>query len=251
MKTQAILSEKRVVVTGASSGLGEQCAIAFARHGASVVIIARRRSRLVEVERTIRKFGGDVLPVIADLTMLTDIKRVRSIVNTKVGGCDILINNAGVYLGDVCLLETNIEDWSLLLNTNLRAPYLLCQSFIPGMIGRGYGRVVNITSATNNLVGVGLFRISKIGLEVLTAVLAAELEDTGVSATAFNPGWMKTETCSSGYSPMCAARALVDLVQWKTSLLNGTFINLTHKGRGYRLNQRIAGHGQFGSIQVL
>lgn len=233
-------------MTGASAGLGEQIATVFAGLGATVVVIARRQRRLTNLTRRIVANGGRGFLIRADLTKTSDIKAITSIVNNKLHGCDVLINNAGVYLGETPLAETNIQDWNKLIGTNLRAPYLLCKAFVPGMINQNRGLIINIISGTNDLEGVGLFRISKIGLEVVTAVLAAELEDTGVAALAFNPGWMKTESCLTGRSPRGAARALADLVQRRPASLNGRFVDLKWTGRTYRFSNRHAGKGQFG-----
>lgn len=240
------LSDKRVIVTGASAGLGEQIAIVFAKLGATVVIVARRQTRLINLMRRIVADGGRGFLIRADLTKTNDIKTITSIVNNRLHGCDILINNAGVYLGEAPLTKTDLQDWNSVIDTNLRAPYLLCKALVPGMISQNSGLIINIISATTDLEGVGLFRISKIGLEVLTAVLAAELEGTAVAALAFNPGWMKTETCLSGRSPRGAARALAELVQRKPASLNGRFVDLKWTGRKYRFTNRQAGQGQFG-----
>ena len=235
----------RVLVTGASSGLGAECSLAFASRGASVISVARRRSRLTQVERRIRSLGGRAVSIAADLTKVADIERTATIVG-KEGGVDILINNAGIYLEDSPLIETKLSDWNQLINTNLRSSYLLCKYLVPGMVSRAYGRILNVTSATNHLAGVGVFRISKISLEVLTAVLAEELEGTGVTATALNPGWMRTETCCDGRSPRNVARVVIDLVERSPAFLNGTFIDLKWRGRIAQLCRRPQGRGRYG-----
>jgi NAD(P)-dependent dehydrogenase (short-subunit alcohol dehydrogenase family) len=240
------LSGKTVVVTGASCGLGAECAKHFAKAGAIVLMVARRKSRLIRNVQAIRRCGGEANYVAADLSDFHEIDRIHKTATAYFGGADILINNAGIYEEGSTLIETDISQWRRMLNTNLRAPYLLCQAFIPRMVDRDYGRVVNITSATSHLFGVGPFRVSKVGLEVLTAVLAAELEGSGVTATAFNPNWMKTETSCSGRSPQGAARAITQLVQRSPSFLNGKTIDLRWKGKRYRLCSRLPGSGQYG-----
>ncbi len=218
----------------------------FARLGATVVIVARRQSRLKRLAERISMSGVDPVAITADLRKPFDINQLRLIVNKNLGGCDILINNAGVYLGDCPVFETNLEDWTHVIDTNLRAPYLLCRCFVQGMLKRGHGRIINIISGTRDLEGVGVFRISKIGLEVLTLVLAKELEGCGVAVTAFNPGWMKTETSSSGRSPRGAARAITELVQRQAKALNGRRIDLRWIGRSYQLRTRAKERGRFG-----
>jgi short-subunit dehydrogenase len=240
------LVSKRVVVTGASAGLGAQSALAFATAGANVVLVARRQYRLERLRKAISKNGGNALMVKADLAAPDDIELVHQTVNAQLGGADILINNAGIYEEGTDIIHTALKDWTRMIDVNLRASYLLCHAFVPGMIARGYGRIINVISGTNTLSGVGPFRISKIGLEVLTAVLAEELPDPHITATAFNPGWMKTETSCTGRSPRGPAQALVDLVQREPTFLNGSFVDLQWSGRKYRLCRRVTGRGQFG-----
>lgn len=240
------LAGKRVVITGASSGLGAECAIAFANLGATVVMVARSQRRLQRLAQRISRSRVNPLAIAADVRRPADVSRIRTLVDGKLGGCDMLINNAGVYLGDCPVAETNLDDWTDVIDTNLRAPYLLCRCFIQGMLKRGYGRIINIISGTSDLERVGVFRISKIGLEVLTLVLAAELEGSGVAAAAFNPGWMKTKTSSSGRSPKGAARAITEMVQRQGELLNGSRIDLRWIGRRYQLRTRGTDRGRFG-----
>jgi 3-oxoacyl-[acyl-carrier protein] reductase len=246
MSSRRKVSGLRVLVTGASSGLGAECAKQFAKKDAWIIIVARRRSRLFQIAKLIRQGGGRVTTIQADVMDLADIHRVQTIVNSEAGGVDILVNNAGAYCQGFSLVETSPEDWNRIMNTNLRAPYLICRAFVPGMLDRKYGRIVNVTSATNTLEDVGAFRISKVGLEVLTAVLAVELKETDVTATAFNPGWMKTETSYTGRSPRGAADALIELVQRGPNFLNGSFIDLKWSGRRFRLIRRPPMRGPFG-----
>jgi NAD(P)-dependent dehydrogenase (short-subunit alcohol dehydrogenase family) len=240
------LKGKAVLVTGASCGLGAECAKHFARAGAIVLMVARRKSRLLRNMRAIRSCGGEANCVVADLTRLRDLDRVHETATKYFGQIDILINNAAAYEEGNSLIETSINEWSRMMNTNLRAPYLLCRAFLPRMLDRGYGRVINITSATSHLSGVGPFRISKVALEVLTAVLADEVEGSGVTVTGFNPNWMKSETSLSGRSPRGAARAIIELVQQRPTLLNGKIYDLRWEGRKYQICKRLHGRGQYG-----
>lgn len=241
-----ILTDKRVLITGASSGLGAWCAVSFARRGAIVAIVARRQRLLLRLKKELSHRGVEPVVIAADIMKPCDVHRIRTVVNKKLGGCDIVINNAGIYLGDRTIGETNLKDWTRIMDTNLRAPYLLCKCFLPGMLQRGHGRIINIISGTSDVEGVGIFRISKIGLEVLTSVVAAEIDGSGIAATAFNPGWMKTETSNSGRSPAGAARAITEFVQRQTKALNGKCIDLRWTGRDYRLCVRAAQRGKYG-----
>src|SRR5205807_7814428 len=98
--THSALAGKRVVITGASSGLGAECAMCFARQGATVVIVARRKHRLNCLKRRLNITGANSFVISADLTQPAVINQIRAMVEKKFGGCDILVNNAGAYLGD-------------------------------------------------------------------------------------------------------------------------------------------------------
>lgn len=210
------------------------------------MLVARRESRLIKNVRAIKKSGGSANYVAADICRPREVNRIHKTAREYFGAVDILINNAAVYEEGNPLIDTSVDDWGRMMNTNLRAPYLLCRAFLPQMLDRGYGRIVNIISATSHLCGVGAFRISKVGLEVLTAVLAAEVAESGVTLTAFNPNWMRSETSYSGRCPSGAARAIVELVQQRPARLNGKILDLEWKGRKYRISTRPPGSGQYG-----
>lgn len=240
------LAGQRVLVTGASSGLGAECALAFSKHGAIVVLMARRKKNLTTIYKTIRRLGGNAIVAKADVTSEKDIAYAKKLIESELGGLDVIINNAGIYRESESLINMDSRDWDAVLDTNLRGPFLVARAFVPGMQDRGYGRVVNIISATRHLIGIGAFRISKVSLEILTKTLATEFRGTGVTATAFNPNWMKTESCSDGRSPKGAARAIVDLVQRSPEYLNGSVVDLRWLGRTFQLRRRLNKRGQFG-----
>jgi short-subunit dehydrogenase len=228
------LSEFSVVITGASSGLGAALCSVFAARGATVALIARRRSRLTTIAQKIRRQGGCAVVIRGDLSSAEDVDGISRQVYMTVGRVDFLINNAACYLGNTPTLDIKPEVWSTILNTNLRAPYLLSRSLIPSMLQNGFGRVVNVTSATRCTVNESAYRISKIGLEVLTSALGGELRGTGVSVMGFNPGWMRTEMSDDGRSPIHAARAIVGLVMRHPVETNGCLFDLrSREGQCY------------------
>jgi len=236
----------RILVTGASSGLGYQCALALAVRGATVVLVARRRGRLEKLRAKARNLAGRTLVVTGDLARVGEITRLSGAVIREIGGIDILVNNAAVYMEDSEIVATNLDDWMRFMNTNLRAPYLLCRAFVPGMVARGYGRVINILSAKGELGGAGAYRISKIGLEVLTAVLARELRGTGVATLGINPGWMRTEMSESGNSPRGVAKATIDLLELGKNVPNGAIFDLRRRGRKFYFYPRRAARSRYG-----
>lgn len=237
-----------MVITGASSGLGAACALRLAGRGNRLALIARRKAKLKATARLVSRRGGTAIAIRADLTKAADVEMVARRVDRELGGCDLLINNAGSYMEGLPLIQSCLRDWQEMLNTNARAAFLLCRALVPGMVERRSGRIINVISASKTLIDVGLFRISKIALEVITAVLAAELQGTGVAATAVNPGFMRTEISSMGRNPVVVAQALALLLECPTGYLNGSVFDLYASGRGCRFRKRRAGHGRFGLL---
>jgi short-subunit dehydrogenase len=172
------VSGARVVVTGASRGIGAALAADLAGRGARVVLVARSAEAL---DKVAAELGGEAFP--ADLADSSAIEAlVRSI--EADGPIDVLVNNAGVDLtGDlVNLADTEIVQ---LLAVNLCAPMLLCRAVIPGMQRRGHGHIVNVSSlaGTNAIRGLAPYSASKAGLSHFTAALRADLKQTNVTTT--------------------------------------------------------------------
>ena len=231
---------KSVVITGASSGLGEACARAFAKLGAKVILAARRKSRIEKLSREIRMQGGLALPIKCDVTDEKEVDALNIAILYEMGVPDVLINNAGNYIGGIVLWEHSIQDWDVIIDTNLRGPFLLCRLIAPAMVERGSGRIINVLSATSSLAHKSVFRASKVGLEILTLALAQEIVNTGVAVAGFNPGWMRTEISASGKSPRWAALVLTRLVQKPTSYLNGAIIDMAWRKRRPSFRRRLS-----------
>lgn len=193
------LHGKYVLITGASQGLGQQLALAYAREGAAGVAIAARRVELLNAVRDqIAQIApaAQVLVIAADLTQAEDIERVvATTLNQFQGRLDVLVNNASA-LGPSpmpYLLDYPLEDFRTVLNTNLIAPFLLIKKVLPAMIEQG-GSIINVTSdaGVNGYPGWGAYGISKFGIEGMSKTWAAELEDSGVRLNWVDPGDMNT-----------------------------------------------------------
>lgn len=188
----ARLDGEVVVVTGASRGLGEEMSLAFAREGARVVLVARDRSALEEVAA---RAAGETLVAPADVT---DSERVHGVVGEAVdafGRVDTLVNNAGVGLlsledGGRPLAEIPDERWRHVLAVNLTGVFYCSKAVLPGMVERGRGNVVNVSSGLGRYAAPGFapYVASKFGLEGLTRTAALDYEDDGVNVNALDPG---------------------------------------------------------------
>ncbi len=182
------------VVTGASKGLGKAMAVALARSGATVAIVARSGELLANVKAEIDALGGEAHAVVADLREESAVGRMAEQVRRAAGSPDILINNAGMNLRKP-LQDFTLEEWRLVMQTNLDSAFLCSRAFVPGMIAKHFGRVINIASTMAHvaLAHRTAYCASKFGLLGMTKALALELAPHGVTANTISPGPFATE----------------------------------------------------------
>jgi NAD(P)-dependent dehydrogenase (short-subunit alcohol dehydrogenase family) len=181
------------VVTGASRGIGKQIAIDFARAGADIVVTARSSETapsklpgtIEETARLVAAEGRRGLAIPMDVTSQEQIEATAERVQKEFGRCDILVNNAGIS-SPAPFHETPLKRWDLVMNVNLRGPVMCMQAFLPGMIERKSGRIVNISSmlAEAMLPGMVSYSVSKIALEKLTWYAATELREHNIPVNA-------------------------------------------------------------------
>jgi len=183
------LSGSTALVTGATAGIGYAIALQLAREGAEVIVHGRNAERGAKTVRDIENAGGKARFVAADVSDAGDVRRLAD----EAGDVDILVNNAGIYRF-APTFETTDADIDDHFNTNLKAPYILVQKLVPGMVQRGHGTVINVTTvaATTPAAGAGIYGASKAALELLTKLWADEFGGSGVRVNAAAPG--PTET---------------------------------------------------------
>jgi NAD(P)-dependent dehydrogenase (short-subunit alcohol dehydrogenase family) len=197
MSTDSILNALQgqvAMVTGAGRGLGRATALALARAGARVGVVARSEAQLAETARGVTEAGGEAWAVVADVSEAAAVERMAREVERALGPVDLLVNNAGTMgpLGPIW--EADPGDWWHSIEVNLRGPYLCLRALLPGMLERRHGRIINVSTsaATVAVAHMGAYVIAKTALIRFTENLAAELLNSGVSVFAISPGTVRT-----------------------------------------------------------
>lgn len=190
----SILEGRVAVVTGASSGIGEACAIEFVNKGAKVVLAARRAERLSGLVEKIEGMGGEALAVTTDVTDEGAIANLFAEAVAKFGGVDVLINNAGIA-ENTPVHETSLEHWHKVIDTNLTSAFLCAKHAWPLFLKAGHGRIVNIGSISAKVPRSECpsYTASKFGLQGLTHALAVDGRDHSIAVSIFHPGIVATE----------------------------------------------------------
>ena len=195
MTTSPDLSEYPALVTGASGGLGAHFARVLARHGAPVVLAARRREKLEDLAQAINEEGGQAVAVDLDVTDSASVVDALADAERVVGTVRILVNNSGIASPSP-LLETQDEDWKRVLDTNLTGAFTVAREAARRMVAaKTGGSIINIAS----ILGIGLipglasYAASKAGLKHLTEAMALELARYGIRVNALAPGYIETD----------------------------------------------------------
>ena len=190
------ISGKVAIVTGASSGLGRQFALALAREGANVAILARRVEKLEKVQEEVKALGVDCISVKCDVVDNDSIKNAVNAVVEHFGRIDILVNNAGVGTGAPAELQED-SVWNMTINTNLNGVYFVAREVGKVMIKQNYGKIINIGSIHSTVCmngsPISAYCASKGGVAMLTKALACEWAKHNITVNAIGPAYFESE----------------------------------------------------------
>lgn len=185
------------LITGGGRGIGEAIARRFVREGAKVFIASRTRS---ELERVARETGASF--EVCDVAFPVQVQALAR----KVGPVQILVNNAGIAEG-APFHRTDLTMWDRIMDTNVKSAFLMCRAFVPGMVRRNYGRIVNIASLAGKrgVAYITAYCASKHALVGLNSSLAMEFKDHDITVNAVCPGYVDTEATRNNVGKIARA----------------------------------------------
>lgn len=190
MKT---LKDKWALVTGSTRGVGQYIATGLAEHGCNIIVHGRKMMSTAETMAKLKAFDVQTYAVAGDIGTAEGLAAVVAGVEAEPGYVDILYNNAAINNPQDEIWEIPIEDWLTVFNVNLFAMVQLCNAFVPGMVARGYGRIINLTSGIRDQPRLAPYSVSKAAVDKYTLDMAAELQGTNVIVSHLDPGWLKTD----------------------------------------------------------
>ena len=191
------LDGTRVVVTGASRGLGRALAEAFAAEGARQVVTATSAERLAATCAAVAERGGDAHPIALDLRDRSSVAAAASEALAVLGRVDVLVNNASLLGARIALADLPADVWDDVMAVNTTGTLALIQALLPAMADGG--AIINVTSGAAGRAGWGAYAVSKLALEGITGMLRDELADRAIRCVAVNPGGLRTAMRAAAY----------------------------------------------------
>lgn len=186
--------KKRALITGASSGIGKETALALASSGIEVALVSRSVEKLAAVENTVVKAGVKAKSYVVDLANLSQVQEKMRQIVLDFGNIDILVNNAGMGY-TATLSETPLSDWQQVIDLNLTSVFECIKGILPSMREQNRGTIINVASIAGKqaFANWGAYSVSKAGVIALSQALAQEERANGIRVTAICPGAVNTE----------------------------------------------------------
>jgi len=187
------LAGRTALVTGGGRGIGAAIAWTLARRGATVSVLARNMAQVVDVAARIRSEGLEAFAFQCDVADQAQVRDATLAAREAMGQVDLLVNNAGTAPSNP-LKRVTLEEWNHVMAVNATGTFLFSQAVLPGMMERGWGRVVNVASIAGLMGGkyISAYTASKHAVVGFTRAVATEVEGTGVTVNAVCPGYVDT-----------------------------------------------------------
>jgi meso-butanediol dehydrogenase / (S,S)-butanediol dehydrogenase / diacetyl reductase len=198
------INGKIAVISGGTSGIGEECVRLFAKRGAKVVFTGTSEEKAALVLESLKKQGlaEQVRFCRTDISREAEVRVLVKFVETSFGDCEVLCNNAAIFVGGTAH-ETSVEDWNRLFAVNVTGTYLCCKYFLPAMLQNRKGAIVNTSSISGTLgeYNMAAYCATKGAINNLTRAMALDYADAGIRVNAVCPGATRTPMFMSGTSP--------------------------------------------------
>ena len=196
------MKPKVIVVTGANKGIGFEIAWQLAKDGHEVILTARDANKGKQANEKLASQGWKTIFIQLDVTRSADIQNLRDCIEEHFGRLDVLINNAAILHGDEDSIHVSKDTVQRHLDTNFLGPLMLSQQLIPLLRKSEEGRIINFSTSMARLSapgpGTAAYRFSKVAMNGLTAMMAADLADSNIKVNCMDPGWVKTDMGGTG-----------------------------------------------------
>lgn len=181
-------------ITGATSGIGQACAFAFAKSGYHLILTGRKQERLEALKQELAAFPIQVLCLCFDVRHREEATKAVESLDEKWRNIDVLINNAGLALGLEPEYEGSFDDWDTMIDTNIKGLLTMTRLIVPGMVARNRGHVINIGSVAGDVAYANgnVYCATKAAVKALSDGLRVDLVDTAVRVTTVKPGLVQT-----------------------------------------------------------
>lgn len=188
------MKDRIIFITGATSGIGEGCARKFAVMGSDLILNGRNTEKLAELKAELTAKGVDVLTLPFDVRDREAMRAALDSLEGKWKNIDVLVNNAGLVIGLDKEFEGSLDEWDVVLDTNVRALLAMTRMVVPGMVERGRGHIINIGSIAGDAAypGGSVYCATKAAVKALSDGLRIDLVDTPLRVTNIKPGMVET-----------------------------------------------------------
>ena len=185
---------KTILITGATSGIGEACARKFAENGDRLILTGRNEQRLAEIKKELTEKGTEVLTLAFDVRDREKAEKYIAELPAEWQTIDVLVNNAGLALGLEPEYEGNIDDWETMIDTNILGLLTMTRLIVPGMIERNSGHIINVGSVAGDAAYAGgnVYCATKAAVKALSDGLRIDVANTAVRVTNLKPGLVET-----------------------------------------------------------